>query len=93
MAVSHASYREGECNTGAKPTLVRNSSQTAHCEWPGTLRALRRVPKKNAVGGSHRIGNGRLWNFAPAETYQYDADNNLTQKTDRKNQTIQYVYD
>ena len=28
-----------------------------------------------------------------AETYSYDADNNLTSKTDRKSQTIQYVYD
>jgi RHS repeat-associated protein len=27
------------------------------------------------------------------ETYGYDADNNLTSKTDRKNQAIQYVYD
>ena len=27
------------------------------------------------------------------ETYSYDADNNLTSKTDRKGQTIQYVYD
>lgn len=27
------------------------------------------------------------------ETYGYDADNNLTSKTDRKNQTINYVYD
>jgi hypothetical protein len=25
--------------------------------------------------------------------HPYDADNNLTQKTDRKNQTITYVYD
>ncbi len=66
MVVSDASYMEGECNRRANPTLVRNSSQTAHCEWPGTLRALRRVPKKNAVGGLHRIGNRRLWNFALA---------------------------
>jgi len=28
-----------------------------------------------------------------AETYAYDANNNLTQKTDRKNQTITYLYD
>jgi YD repeat-containing protein len=28
-----------------------------------------------------------------SEYYQYDADNNLTQKTDRKGQTIQYLYD
>jgi RHS repeat-associated protein len=28
-----------------------------------------------------------------SEFYQYDADNNLTQKTDRKSQTITYVYD
>jgi uncharacterized protein RhaS with RHS repeats len=28
-----------------------------------------------------------------SETYQYDADNNLTSKTDRKGQTIQYLYD
>jgi len=27
------------------------------------------------------------------ETYAYDADNNLTSKTDRKGQTIQHVYD
>jgi YD repeat-containing protein len=27
------------------------------------------------------------------ETYQYDADNNLTSKTDRNGNTIQYVYD
>src|SRR5512137_968854 len=28
-----------------------------------------------------------------SENYAYDADNNLTSKTDRKNQTILYVYD
>ncbi len=28
-----------------------------------------------------------------SEYYQYDADNNLTQKTDRKGQTITYLYD
>jgi RHS repeat-associated protein len=28
-----------------------------------------------------------------SENYQYDADNNLTQKTDRKGQTITYLYD
>jgi len=27
------------------------------------------------------------------ETYAYDADNNLTSKTDRNGNTIQYVYD
>lgn len=27
------------------------------------------------------------------ETCAYDADNNLTSKTDRKSQTIQYIYD
>jgi len=28
-----------------------------------------------------------------SETYGYDANNNLTSKTDRKNQTITYLYD
>jgi YD repeat-containing protein len=28
-----------------------------------------------------------------SENYQYDADNNLTSKTDRKGQTITYLYD
>jgi YD repeat-containing protein len=34
-------------------------------------------------------------NFPSAliENYTYDADNNLTSKTDRKNQTVTYVYD
>jgi YD repeat-containing protein len=28
-----------------------------------------------------------------SENYAYDADNNLTSKTDRKGQTITYLYD
>ena len=31
--------------------------------------------------------------WSRSEHYQYDADNNLTSKTDRKGQTITYLYD
>jgi len=44
---------------------------------------------------SDAFGCVRATNFPSSlsEYYQYDADNNLTQKTDRNGNTIQYLYD
>lgn len=47
------------------------------------------------AGNFSAFGRVTQTNFPSSlsENYQYDADNNLTQKTDRKSQTINYVYD
>jgi len=46
-------------------------------------------------GASTRLGRVTQTNFPSSlsEYYAYDANNNLTSKTDRKSQTITYVYD
>jgi len=38
-------------------------------------------------------GNADEFPSSLSENYAYDADNNLTSKTDRKGQTITYLYD